>query len=260
MAPAAAGSPRRSGHSARAPRSRSGAGGGTASTRHQSPPCPHLLPGHSQPRGSPAPVPVPVPGQVRPCGSAGAARGAQPGRAGRTVLLRLAALCRGSGRAETPARPPCPGPAHLGVPLQAPRGRGICGAGGPAAPRPSPRIPLGTSARGALTSAHLSSPHRRGRPAPQEPRRSPPRRAAPARRHPPPPPRLPAQSRPRETPTAAPAPDPRRQPGAPLPREPLPPRPRGPAALAEQKPSRSGCGQRRGGATRWTGFPLVTVP
>ncbi|XP_053839989.1 proline-rich protein 2-like [Vidua macroura] len=248
-----------------APRCRTEAGGGTTGVRHKSAkvtsvPSPALRP-------LPAPgQPGPGPGRSRPCGSAGAARGpprrARPGprwprqrsaprlrerspAGGRTELLPLRRAPQGQRPRRDP-RPAPPPPAHLGVPLQAPRGRGICGFGGPAAPRPSPRIPLRTSARGALTSAHLSSPHRRGRPAPQEPRRSPP----PPHRPSTPAPSSPASApRPEQTPGNAyrsSCPDPRRQPGGPLPRDPLPPRPRGPAALAEQKPSRSGCGLQRG--------------
>ncbi|XP_058697371.1 basic proline-rich protein-like [Poecile atricapillus] len=185
--PAALPRTRRSGHSARGPKRRylgQGKAQVSALTRLRPLPQPgqpgpgpggsrQVPAGPGRARG-PGAGPGPArPGPRCPGSERSAPRLRERSRAGGTEGA-AAASPSSAGAAAAPRPPPGPSPAHLGVPLQAPRGRGICGAGGPAAPLPSPRIPPRTSARGALTLAHLSSPQRRGRPAPRS------RSAAPA--------------------------------------------------------------------------------
>lgn len=114
------------------------------------PPCPHLLPAAPGPRGSPAPVPA-CPGRSGPCGGARGARGSLRRPRQRSPDSAAASqLCRGRGRPETPARPLCPGPAHL-------RSRCRLPAHGPG-PRRAPSLSQDPATEKCLRSPHLSSP------------------------------------------------------------------------------------------------------
>lgn len=98
-------------------------------------PVPSAAPGHSAVPAGPGPLRDPAPAPER-----SAPRLGSTARAGRTVLLRLAALCSGP---ETPARALCPGPAHLGSRCSLPADEGSAAPGAPPRPFPSPRSRCG---------------------------------------------------------------------------------------------------------------------
>lgn len=216
----------------------------------------------SRKRRRPSPPPLPAPGGGR---SAPRPR-SRGGREGRRTARPPNPSGLGPPRSPLPQPRSPEGPADGSARTGALRQRGVP----PHAPFPARRV----LSQDPATAASPRSPHPAvvscvsppPRAAPAAPRPS----TAPARRHPPPPPRLPAQSGPRETPTAQPTVPPAPPPAPPAPSR-APPRrppPSGPAASARggaRSPSRgrshlgSGCEEQRGGLRRWTGFPLVTV-